>query len=375
MAEPLQQSDLKPGKAPPDPPTPDSSSRSEKHSTAVQVQAESESDQDDDCEEDKAPYVVKMFRAVLGWMTPYEQMVFLRRKRDLKRWELFRDALMRRWSNLNVICGLIMSAVSTIVFADFPLSKASFTLGIISLLSSLIAIGFGVGLIYVLGDVRGSSIVLVDDRYPRLHLFALSIPEVWAFVSFGAFFSGLSVIVWEADNKGWVVKAGVTVAAVALVGHLVAFGFLFREQDTTAFLIPDEQIFPSDEQKAERRESPSPSHSRQQSTNDLSTLKGHALKGKATRLDGITTSSPYSKNGRRPVMPSRNIMSSETLVESPNARQTSFRASPVRASTVPVASTAPPRNSSVTFKLASQESIPGPAGHVVLVPSGYVENL
>ncbi|KAL5537209.1 hypothetical protein ACEPAF_1032 [Sanghuangporus sanghuang] len=374
MVESLQQSGLKPGKAPSNPPTPNSTSQSEKHSAAVQVQAESESGQDS-CEEDKAPYVVKMFRAVLGWMTPYEQMVFLRRKRDLKRWELFRDALMRRWSNLNVICGLIMSAVSTIVFADFPLSKASFTLGIISLLSSLIAIGFGVGLIYVLGDVRGSSIVLVDDRYPRLHLFALSIPEVWAFVSFGSFFSGLSVIVWEADNKGWVVKAGVTAAAIALVGHLVAFGFLFREQDTAAFLIPDEQIFPSNEQKAERRESPSPSSSRQQSMNDLSKLKGHALKGKATSLNGIQTSLPYSQNGRRPTMPSRDIMSSETLVESPNAQQSTFRVPPVRASTVPVASTAPPRGSSVTFRLVSQESIPGLAGHVALAPSESIENL
>ncbi|OCB91852.1 hypothetical protein A7U60_g871 [Sanghuangporus baumii] len=374
MVESLQQSGLKPGKAPSDLPIPNSTSQSEKHSAAVQVHAESESGQDS-CEEDKAPYVVKMFRAVLGWMTPYEQMVFLRRKRDLKRWELFRDALMRRWSNLNVICGLIMSAVSTIVFADFPLSKASFTLGIISLLSSLIAIGFGVGLIYVLGDVRGSSIVLVDDRYPRLHLFALSIPEVWAFVSFGSFFSGLSVIVWEADNKGWVVKAGVTAAAIALVGHLVAFGFLFREQDTAAFLIPDEQIFPSNEQKAERKESPSPSNSRQQSMNDLSTLKGHALKGKATSLNGIQTSLPYSENGRRPAMPSRDIMSSETLVESPNAQQSTFRVPPVRASTVPMASTAPPRGSSVTFRLVSQESIPGLAGHVALAPSESIENL
>ncbi|EJD07246.1 uncharacterized protein FOMMEDRAFT_24671 [Fomitiporia mediterranea MF3/22] len=128
--------------------------------------------------------------------------------------------------------------LSTIVFADFPLSRASFTLGIISLLSSLIAIGFGVGLIYVLGDVHGSSIVMVDDRHPFLHLFALSIPEVWAFISFGTFFADISVIVWE---------AGVTAAAVALVAHLVAFGFLFREQDTTQFLIPDEPVFTTEE--------------------------------------------------------------------------------------------------------------------------------
>ena len=47
---------------------------------------------------------------------------------------------------------------------------------------------------------------MVDDHYPRLLLFALSIPEVWAFVSFGTFFADIAVIVWEANNKGWVVK-------------------------------------------------------------------------------------------------------------------------------------------------------------------------
>ena len=156
-------------------------------------------------------------------------------------------------------------------------------------------------------------------------------------------------------------------AAVALILHLVAFGFLFREQDTTAFLIPDEQIFPSDEQKAERQESSSPSNSRQQSMTDLS-----AMKGKATSLDGVSTSLPYSGNAQRPGMPSRNVMSSETLVESPSAQQTSFRIPPARASTVPVpiTSTAHPRNSSVTFQLASHDPVPAPAGHIASVHSG-----
>ena len=48
--------------------------------------------------------------------------------------------------------------MSTILFSSFPISNAAFTLGVMSLLSSLIAIGFGVGLTYVLGDVPGSRL-------------------------------------------------------------------------------------------------------------------------------------------------------------------------------------------------------------------------
>jgi len=184
-----------------------------------------------------------LVRISFGWMTPYEQILYLREKKDFKAWERFRDSLMRRWSNLNVINGLIMGAVSTIVFSDFPLSTSSFTLGIISLLTSLIAIGFGVGLTYVLGDVRGTSLNLIDEQYPKLYLFALSIPEVWGIISFASFFGGLCVIVWQATDKGWVVKAGVVAAVVALFVHLAAFAFLFREQDTAAYLIPDHEVF------------------------------------------------------------------------------------------------------------------------------------
>jgi len=42
----------------------------------------------------------------LGLMTPYEQMDYLRQKRHAKRWELFRDGLIRTWSNLNIIARL-----------------------------------------------------------------------------------------------------------------------------------------------------------------------------------------------------------------------------------------------------------------------------
>ena len=151
----------------------------------------------------------RTLRRLLGWMTPHEQMDYLRQKRDAKRWEFFRDELMRKWSNLNIIaclflfcrtpsgglitrlfqCGLIMGyvnsnyphperracrhrAISTIIFANYVLSRASFALGIICLLSSLIAIGFGVGLNYVLVDVNGE--VLMVGLFPLWHHSAIS---------------------------------------------------------------------------------------------------------------------------------------------------------------------------------------------------------
>ena len=45
----------------------------------------------------------QVMEAALGWLTPYEQLVVLRKKAEYKAWERFRDSLMRRWSNLNVI--------------------------------------------------------------------------------------------------------------------------------------------------------------------------------------------------------------------------------------------------------------------------------
>ncbi|KAH7320380.1 hypothetical protein B0J17DRAFT_296463 [Rhizoctonia solani] len=57
---------------------------------------------------------------------------------------------MSKWTNLN-ICGLIMGAMSTILFADVELDGISFGFGVVSLLSSLISIGFGTGLMSVFG--------------------------------------------------------------------------------------------------------------------------------------------------------------------------------------------------------------------------------
>lgn len=53
---------------------------------------------------------------------------------------------------------LYYRAVSTVVCSSLPLSGVAFALGVVALLSSLISIGFGTGLIYVLGDVPGESL-------------------------------------------------------------------------------------------------------------------------------------------------------------------------------------------------------------------------
>lgn len=59
-------------------------------------------------------------------------------------------------SSSDLLC--IGRATTTIIFSEFELSAPTFAFGIISLLSSLMSIGFGVGLIYVLGDVRGDTL-------------------------------------------------------------------------------------------------------------------------------------------------------------------------------------------------------------------------
>jgi len=49
-------------------------------------------------------------------------------------------------------------ATSTVVFSPLTIGPASFAIGVTSMFSSLISIGFGVGLIYVLGDVGGNTL-------------------------------------------------------------------------------------------------------------------------------------------------------------------------------------------------------------------------
>ena len=54
-------------------------------------------------EDEPKNLLIVMVGVALGWLTPYEQLVVLRQKKEDKAWERFRDSLMRRWSNLNVI--------------------------------------------------------------------------------------------------------------------------------------------------------------------------------------------------------------------------------------------------------------------------------
>jgi len=103
---------------------------------------------------------------------------------------------------------------------------------VISLLSSLIAIGFGVGLIYVLVDVPGSSLHAVGYLHTKLYIFTLSVPQIWAGVSFIAFFASICVIVWEATNKGWIVHAGVIISIFVFSLHLGGYAYVSRDDSS-----------------------------------------------------------------------------------------------------------------------------------------------
>ena len=66
--------------------------------------------------------------------------------------------------------------MSTIMFANVELDSVSFGFGVVSLLSSLISIGFGTGLMYVLGDVAGDTLKvrpIPDQPRPRVTWFFL----------------------------------------------------------------------------------------------------------------------------------------------------------------------------------------------------------
>ncbi|GBE80562.1 hypothetical protein SCP_0302770 [Sparassis crispa] len=171
----------------------------------------------------------KIFIIALNYTTPRPGLYLLLRSEDKgpADWESWRDGLVRRWNNLNIVCGLIIGAVSTLLFSNYPFGPSAFAFGITSLLSSLICIGFGVGLIYVLGDVHGSTLRMIGHRYPKLYLAALSIPQVWGGVSFSAFFVNTCIIGFEAKNKGPVLIMGITLVIFLLVVHLAGFMYLF----------------------------------------------------------------------------------------------------------------------------------------------------
>ncbi|KAJ1301771.1 hypothetical protein OPQ81_009000 [Rhizoctonia solani] len=176
----------------------------------------------------------------IGWAAPAEQVRYLVEKGDAIRWVGFRDGFMSKWTNLNIVCGLIMGAMSTIMFADVKLDAVSFGFGVVSLLSSLISIGFGTGLMYVLGDVAGETLKKIGTQYPILFVFALSIPQVWAGICILTFFLCTGVFAWNASDKGWTAKAGIILSAVIAIVHLIAFTRLFHKQQTVESLIDNE---------------------------------------------------------------------------------------------------------------------------------------
>ena len=201
------------------------------------------------------PSIIMSFHAfessvltALSWTTSHKQIKDLLDKKDFQHWETFRDSLVSRWSNGSVVVGglhlillenfmvdqfiisvvwswgiliglffgwhrssgpRITSAMSTILFSSFTISNAAFALGVISLLSSLIAIGFGVGLTYVLGDVPGKRLhvrwlqvdwlteiydeQIIGSLHTRLYIFALSVPQARHF--FIVFPSELHILV------------------------------------------------------------------------------------------------------------------------------------------------------------------------------------
>ena len=42
---------------------------------------------------------------VLNWTTPQKQIKYLLAKKDFEQWETFRDSLVQRWLNTNIMVG------------------------------------------------------------------------------------------------------------------------------------------------------------------------------------------------------------------------------------------------------------------------------
>ncbi|TFK42594.1 hypothetical protein BDQ12DRAFT_757564 [Crucibulum laeve] len=190
--------------------------------------------------------IPSFLNSAFEWITLQPQVRYLRVRENYGHWMNFRDALVRRWTNLNIVketnrllqCLVwfdneyFRSAISTVLFADYPIASSAFALGIVSLLSSLISIGFGVGLIYVLGDVDGRRLHIIATLHPKAFVFALSIPQTWAAISFAAFFACTCVILWESLNQSILVKMGVVLSVLTLLIHVFGFIYLFRRADT-----------------------------------------------------------------------------------------------------------------------------------------------
>jgi len=151
-------------------------------------------------------------------------------------WEIWRNGLTRKWKYLIIICGLVTTAVSSVLFGNYGLSSSALAAGVVSLLSSLICIGYGAALIYVLGDAPGSILRSAGTRYPILFVTVLSIPQLWGGIAFSAFFISICIIGFQATDKGPLLEMGMILTIVVLVGHLIAFLVLFRS-------VPEPEVF------------------------------------------------------------------------------------------------------------------------------------
>ena len=52
----------------------------------------------------------------LSWLTPSLQISYLRERKDFQGWEYFRDGLVRRWTNSNIM--VLSTGLRTAHFAD-----------------------------------------------------------------------------------------------------------------------------------------------------------------------------------------------------------------------------------------------------------------
>ncbi|KAF5358290.1 hypothetical protein D9756_001582 [Leucocoprinus leucothites] len=135
------------------------------------------------------------------------------------------------------------SAITTLLFSNYPLSTGAFTLGAFSLLSGLIATSLGTGLIYVLCSLKGIQYqathspegISVEKSCSICSYSRFTSGEAWAMACFSSFYLACAVALWEANNKAWVVKLGVILSTVCLILHLAGFIFVFRREPAEAY--------------------------------------------------------------------------------------------------------------------------------------------
>lgn len=77
---------------------------------------ENDSKQSDsvETERSKRNLLLSLFDLFVAWLTPYEQMMVLRKEvqQHDELWERFRDSLMRKWSSMNIIVSILCTWLS-----------------------------------------------------------------------------------------------------------------------------------------------------------------------------------------------------------------------------------------------------------------------